>query len=391
MKTDQPITTDRTESVPAVAHDASSVPSDLSKGPQVAPLHIGSLSLATPILQAPIAGFTDLVFRRIVRELGGCGLMYTEMVSAGGWVRGNIPPERLVGVADEPGPLGVQLWDREPQMVEEAARRLVDLGVSVIDLNFGCPKKRIMGKQGAGAQLLRDPSTISRMIEATIRGAGEIPVTAKIRLGPNPDEITSLEVAHAAESAGAAALTVHGRTAKDGYGIPVNHLRIAEVVEAVSIPVIANGDVVDAASALKTFENTGAAGVMVARRCLSAPWVFREIAAALRGDPIPPQPTLFEQREQLLRHHAQLVEMHGDPFGTILMRKFAARYLTGVRGAKSFRAEVTIAANAAEFCRIVEQLFPVAEDTERHEQHPQAGDSELAEPECHSDGAEQSR
>jgi tRNA-dihydrouridine synthase B len=181
MKTDRPITTAGTESVPAVAHHATSAPlqsGPLQSGPQVAPLQIGSLPLATPILQAPIAGFTDLVFRRIVRELGGCGLIYTEMVSAGGWVRGNIPPERLVGVADEPGPLGVQLWDREPQMVEEAARRLVDLGVSVIDLNFGCPKKRIMGKQGAGAQLLRDPSTISRMIEATIRGAGEIPVTA---------------------------------------------------------------------------------------------------------------------------------------------------------------------------------------------------------------------
>lgn len=346
----------------------------------VRPLFIGSLPLETPILQAPIAGFTDLVFRRIVRELGGCGLIYTEMVSAGGWVRGNIPPDRLFGVADEPGPLGVQLWDREPEMVEEAARRLVDLGISVIDLNFGCPKRRIMGKQGAGAQLLRDPSTIARLIEATIRGAGETPVTAKIRLGPHPDQITGIEVARAAQSAGASAITVHGRTARDGYGIPVNHRMIAEIVAEVEIPVIANGDIVDASSALLAFDNTGAAGVMVARRCLGAPWVFREIAAALRGDPIPLPPSLSQQREQLLRHHSQLVEIHGDPFGTVLMRKFAARYLTGVRGARDFRAAVTVARDAADFRRIVDELFPVEGATEQVDTGEL--DGEICEPDC---------
>ncbi|MDG2084026.1 MAG: tRNA dihydrouridine synthase DusB [Planctomycetota bacterium] len=321
-------------------------------------LKLGSLELETPVLQAPIAGFTDLVFRRLVRELGGCGLMYTEMVSAGGWVKGTISPERLFGVEDEPRPLGVQLWDREPEMVEEAARRLVDLGISIIDLNFGCPKKRIMGKQGAGATLLRDPATIARMVEATVRGAGEVPVTAKIRLGPQQELITACDVARAVESAGAVGLTVHGRTAKDGYGIPVNHSRIREVVETVSIPVIANGDVSSAESALDALENTGAAGVMVARRCLSAPWVFREITAALRGEPIPAPPELEEQKEQLLRHHGQLVELHGDPFGTVLMRKFAARYLGGIPGARAFRSEITVAKDAEDFRRIVAELFP---------------------------------
>ena len=329
-----------------------------------APLKLGPLELKTPVLQAPIAGFTDLVFRRLVRELGGCGLMYTEMVSAGGWIKGTISPERLFGVVEEPKPLGVQLWDREPEMVEEAARRLVDLGISIVDLNFGCPKKRIMGKQGAGATLLRDPSTIARMVDATVRGAGEVPVTAKIRLGPHPDQITACEVARAVESAGAVGITVHGRTAKDGYGVPVQHSKIREVVESVSIPVIANGDVSCASSALETLENTGAAGVMVARRCLSAPWVFREITAALKGEPIPAPPELAEQREQLLRHHGQLVELHGDPFGTVLMRKFAARYLGGVRGARAFRSEITVAKDAADFRRIVDTLFPLEPDVD---------------------------
>ncbi|MGA1203105.1 MAG: tRNA dihydrouridine synthase DusB [Planctomycetota bacterium] len=323
-----------------------------------APLRLGPLTLETPVLAAPIAGFTDWVFRSIVREHGGCGLIFTEMVSAGGWVAGSIPPERLRGVAEEERPLGVQLWDREPAMVEEAARRLVDYGVSLIDLNFGCPKKRIMGKQGAGAKLMRDPATVGRMVEATVRGAGDIPVTAKMRLGPAKDMLTAPEVARAAESAGAVAVTVHGRTARDSYGTPVDHDRLREVVEAVDIPVIANGDIDGPQAALRTFERTGAAGVMVARAALSRPWIFRDITCALRGEAIPAPPSLAEQRSQLLRHHARLVDLQGDPWGTVLMRKFACRYLSGVPGAKEFRAAISRAADAADFRRIVDELFP---------------------------------
>ena len=340
-------------------------------------LRLGSLHLDTPVLQAPIAGFTDLVFRAVVRELGGCGLIFTEMVSAGGWVRGNIPPERLVGVADEPRPLGVQLWDREAQMLEEAARRLVDLGISLIDLNFGCPKRRIMGKQGAGATLLRDPGTISRLVAATCRGAGDLPVTAKIRLGPDRETVTAPEVARAAQEAGACAVTVHGRTARDSYGVPCNHQRIAEVVSAVDVPVIANGDITDAPSALAALKGTGAAAVMVARTALSKPWVFREITAAICGQPIPDPPTLVQQRNQLLDHHARLVERSGDEWGTVLMRKFAGRYLTGVRGAREFRAAITHARDGADFCAIVDRCFPLADQALEEV-------AEDLEEECHS-------
>ncbi len=228
-------------------------------------LRIGPVSLAHPVLSAPIAGFTDRIFRDIVRDFGGCGLIYTEMVSAGGWVHGNIPPDRLDRVEDEARPLGVQLWDREEAPLEEAARRLVDLGITVIDLNFGCPKKRIMGTHAAGATLLRDPATVGRLVAATRRGAGDVPVTAKIRLGPTVHARTAPAVARAAADNGAAAVTVHGRTAGDGYGVPCNRDMIAEVVQTIDVPVIANGDVHDAASALETIRLTGAAGVMVAR------------------------------------------------------------------------------------------------------------------------------
>lgn len=381
-----PVNPNRSPGDPEPATPASAASSPSRQNPAslrnplpVGPLRLGPLTLESPVLAAPIAGFTDLVFRSIVREHGGCGLIFTEMVSAGGWIVGNIPPERLRGVAEEERPLGVQLWDREPAMVEEAARRLVDYGVSLIDLNFGCPKKRIMGKQGAGAKLMRDPATVGRMVEATVRGAGSIPVTAKMRLGPSCDALTAPAVAQAAESAGAVAVTVHGRTAKDSYAVGVDFDRLAEVVHAVSIPVIANGDVDGPLAAINMFERTGAAGVMVARAALSRPWIFRDITRALAGEQVPAAPSLAEQRAQLLRHHERLVSAQGDPWGTVLMRKFACRYLSGVPGAREFRAAISRAADAADFRNIVDALFP-ADDPVFAEGSPEAADKSTPEP-----------
>lgn len=317
------------------------------------PLRIGPLELSSPVISAPIAGFTDRTFRSVVREFGGCGLIFTEMVSAGGWIAGTMPPSRLEGVAEEVRPLGVQLWDRDAGMIEEAARRLRDLDVSVIDLNFGCPKRRIMGKHAAGASLLRDPATVGQLVAAAVRGAGPVPVTAKMRLGPSPERRTAPEVARAAEDNGAAAVTVHGRSAGQNYGDPCRLQEIRTVVESVRIPVIANGDVADVASALRTLEVTGAAAVMVAREALTRPWVFREITAALTGAPIPAPPTLAEQQDLLLRHHAAMVERSGDVRGTVLMRKFAVRYLSGVPGARPLREALARAADAREFVAVV--------------------------------------
>ncbi|MFI5366856.1 MAG: tRNA dihydrouridine synthase [Candidatus Binatia bacterium] len=322
-------------------------------------LTIGPLALDTPVLAAPIAGFTDAIFRRIVRELSGCGLLFTEMVGAGTWMQSpRERPERIEGIEDEMRPLGVQLWDRDPEMLYAAAQELAALEVSLIDLNFGCPKKRIMGKHAAGAALLRDPATVGRLVRAAVRGAGKFPVTAKIRLGPSLAGRNAPDVARRAADNGAAAITVHGRTADQNYDVPCYLEQIAEVVHAVSIPVIANGDVRDVASALHTLRATGAAGVMVARGALTRPWVFREITAALRGEPIPPPPTSADQKALLLKHHGAMVERYGDPWGTIFMRKFACRYLQGTAGIRPFRDAITRAANAAEFHDVVARHFP---------------------------------
>jgi tRNA-dihydrouridine synthase B len=327
------------------------------------PLTIGPLALDTPVLAAPIAGFTDAIFRRIVRDLGGCGLVFTEMIGAGSWMQaqhaGARPrPERIEGIEDEPRPLGVQLWDRDPEMLYAAARELAALEVSVIDLNFGCPKKRIMGRHAAGAALLRDPQTVGRLVRAAVRGAGAVPVTAKIRLGPSLAAPTAPEVARRAADNGAVAITVHGRTAEQNYDTPCHLDRIAAVVQAVSVPVIANGDVHDAASALHTLRATGAAGVMVARGALTRPWVFREITAALRGQPVPAPPTADDQKALLFAHHAAMVDRYGEPWGTIFMRKFACRYLMGAPGIRPFRDAITRAADSAEFRAVVDRHFP---------------------------------
>jgi tRNA-dihydrouridine synthase B len=315
------------------------------------------------VLAAPVAGFTDAIFRQVVRQFGGCGLIFTEMVSAGGWISGAMPPDRLAGVEHEPRPLGVQLWDRDAGLITEAAARLASMRVSVIDLNFGCPKKRIMGKHAAGATLLRDPATVGQLVAAAVRGAGAVPVTAKMRLGPSLEARTAADVARAAESNGAVAVTVHGRTADEHYGVPSRYELIAEVVRAVSIPVIANGDISDAPTALRALRVSGAAGVMVARECLTRPWVFREITAAIRGEPAPPPPTLAEQRTMLLHHHAAMVEREGSHWGTVTMRKFAVRYLTALPGARPFRDAIARAEDAAEFHAIVERFFPVEAQT----------------------------
>lgn len=186
-------------------------------------LQLGPLALDTPVLAAPIAGFTDAIFRRIVRDLGGCGLLFTEMIGAGTWMLSRRQrPERLDGVEEEPRPLGVQLWDREPEMIYAAAQVLAAMDISVIDLNFGCPKKRMMGKHAAGAALLRDAQTVGRLVNAAVRGAGTVPVTVKIRIGSSRTAPTAPDVARAAEDNGAAAVTVHGRSADQNYDTPCN-------------------------------------------------------------------------------------------------------------------------------------------------------------------------
>lgn len=332
------------------------------------PLRIGPLLIDPPILQAPMAGFTNYVYRQIVREFGGAGLLATEMVSAEGFVyqvgglKGCV--ERLWGVADEPRPLAVQVWDNDADTLAEVGRRLVsDYRVSVVDLNFGCPVRKVSERGQSGSYLLQDPPKIGRIVECVVKACAPVPVTAKIRLGCTRRNITAPDVARVIEASGAAALTVHGRVSEEFFGGQADWQKIADLKAVLKrIPLIGNGDINSAASAVRAFQQYGVDGVMIARAALGRPWLFSQAAAALKGQPPPPEPSLEQQRALLLRHHRRIVERFGEERGNMLMRKFSCCYALGRPGVSKFRAHASRCTTSAEFVQIVERYFPRGSD-----------------------------
>lgn len=311
-----------------------------------------------------MAGFTNYAFRQIVREYGGVGLHATEMVNARGfvWLDENEAehPDRLWGVRDEARPLAVQIWDNQPDVMAKVGRRLVDdYQVSVVDINFGCPVKQVTEKAHSGSYLLKHPQTMFEIISQLVKACAPTPVTAKIRLGCTRNNVNCDDIAKVVEEAGAAALTVHGRTAQDFFSGNADWDRIAEIKQHLhKIPLIGNGDLDSAEKVVAAFENYGVDGVMIARASLGRPWLFAQSHAALRGLPIPPEPTLELQRQCMLRHYGMIVERFGEAKGTVLMRKFACCYAQGKFGARHFRTHVARVSTAPEFHRVVEEYFP---------------------------------
>jgi len=329
-------------------------------------LIIGNLTLDTPLLQAPMAGYGNYVFRHLLRKLGGVGLLVSEMLSARGLLcqrrRGCGLPERLWGIAEEPRPLAAQIWDNDPAVLAEAARRLIEeFHISVIDLNFGCPSRDVAGKAQSGAHLLRSPERIGELVSAVVATCRPTPVTVKIRLGPDRQTITAGEIAPIVEQAGAAALTVHGRTAADGFRGAADWEQIALVKTRLRrIPLIGNGDLKSVADVIRAFERYGVDGVMIGRGSLSRPWLFAQAAAALRGEPIPPDPHPLEQRRLLLEHFHLAVECFGPKKGTKMMRGFACQFASGRDGVREFRRAISKASRSEQFVQLVERYFPLS-------------------------------
>ncbi|OYP28286.1 tRNA dihydrouridine synthase DusB [Rhodopirellula sp. MGV] len=331
---------------------------------------IGDLVIDPPILQAPMAGFTNAAFRQMVRDYGGTGLIATEMVNARGfaWMDEHAEehPDRLWGVAEEARPLAVQIWDNNPETMAKVGRRLVEeYRVSVVDINFGCPVRQVTEKAHSGSYLLRTPMRMFEIISKLVQACAPTPVTAKIRLGCSPETINCNEIAKIVEEAGAAALTVHGRTAKDMFRGHADWERISEIKSYLkNIPLIGNGDLDSAEKVVHAFQNYNVDGVMIARACLGRPWLFAQAAAALRGEPIPPDPTLHEQRECMLRHYRLVVDRFGEEKGTVLMRKYACCYAQGKHGARHFRTHVARVNTAEEFHQVVDEYFPLMSNEE---------------------------
>jgi tRNA-dihydrouridine synthase B len=332
--------------------------------PVVRPLWIGSVPIDPPILQAPMAGYTNYAYRQVVRKLGGAGLLATEMVNAKGfvWLAENEAehPDRLWGVAEEPRPLAVQMWDNDPETLAKVGWRLAhEYKVSVVDINFGCPVRDVVQKAQSGSYLLREPERIGRIIEKVVAACAPTPVTAKIRLGCTRDNINAIDVAQVVEGAGAAALTIHGRTAADMFRGSADWERIAAVKPFLKkIPLIGNGDLDSAKKVVEAFHRYKVDGVMIARAALARPWLFSQAAAALRGEPVPPSPTLAEERTLLVHHFQLICQRFGDIKGTLLMRKYACCYAQGRAGAREFRSRIVKSTSPVEFLTIVSEYFP---------------------------------
>jgi tRNA-dihydrouridine synthase B len=332
--------------------------------PSLPRLKIGPLVIDPPLLQAPMAGFTNYAYRQLLRRFGGVGLLVTEMLSARGFLEtsacGGRFTERLWGIDDEPRPLAVQVWDNDPGALAAVAARLIGrFRASLIDLNFGCPVKKVSQKAKSGSYLLRDPERLGAIVARVVRACDPVPVTAKIRLGLTRDTINAVDVAQAVESAGGAAVTVHGRTAQELFRGSADWDRIAEIRPHLKrIPLIGNGDLKTPQSVVEAFRRYGVDGVMIGRAALGKPWLFRQVQAALAGEPVPPDLSLDEERQLLLDHYRLILDQFGQPKGTILMRKFACLYAQGHRGARAFRLRVTQASTREQFIAVVEKHFP---------------------------------
>lgn len=286
---------------------------------------------------APMAGVTDSSFREICLEYGA-SFAVTEMVSSKGLIMGDRKSDKLMALGANERPAAVQIFGCDPVIMAQAAKMAEATGCFAIDINMGCPAPKVAGN-GGGSALMKDPDLAARITESCAK-AVSLPVTCKIRAGWDEDSINAVEMAVMLQNAGAAAITVHGRTRRQMYAPPVNRSIIRQVKEAVSIPVIGNGDVTDAASAKKMYDETGCDLVMIGRGALGAPWVFGMINSALAGGETAPEPSIEEKMEIMIRHISGLCELKGEYIGMREARKHAGWYIKGMRGAAAMRQSV---------------------------------------------------
>lgn len=289
--------------------------------------------LHSRVLQSPLAGVTDRVFRELVRRWAPGALLFTEMVNATSLERGH-GRGKVEELTEEAGPIGVQLFDHRPEAMADAARRAEDSGAFLIDINMGCPVRKI-ARKGGGSGLIRNPELASRIVEA-VADAVRVPVSVKTRLGWCGSDADPVLWCQQLQWAGAQMLTLHGRTREQGFKGDADWNAIAEVRRALTIPVIANGDIHTPEDAMRCMSQTGAAGVMVGRGTMGAPWLVGQIDAALDGRPIPATPGPLQRillaRDQLLA----LVEARGD-HGLLMARKHMGWTCTGFPGAPQLR------------------------------------------------------
>jgi len=321
------------------------------------PIRIGRHRLDGRVFLAPMAGVTDLPFRRLCRRMGAA-LAPGEMLSADPRLWDTAQSRRRRDHSGEPGPRVVQIAGGDPATMADAARRNADAGAEIIDINMGCPARRVCNKE-AGSSLLRDESLVAAILETTVR-AVDVPVTLKIRTGWDPSARNGVRVARIAELAGIQALAVHGRTRACRFEGEAEYATIAGIKQAVRIPVIANGDIDSAAKALRVVAATGADGVMIGRAAQGRPWIFREVGRVLAGEPAPAAPEAAELRDIMLVHLRDLYDFYGPEAGVRIARKHIGWYCRERPQALAFRQSVMQVESAEGQLARVREFFDAA-------------------------------
>ncbi len=309
---------------------------------------LGQLSLDSNLFLSPLAGYTNLPFRLIIREIGGVGLCTTDLVNARSLLEKNRKALQLIQTRVQDRPLAVQLYGSVPEEMRDAAALLESLGVSSVDVNMGCPVRKIC-RSGGGSKLMGDHAKAARLV-GTMVAAVKIPVTCKMRLGWDDENLTAPDLARALEDAGVAAIAVHGRTRQQGFSGSVNLAGIRHVVQALQrAPVIGNGDITTPQAAKMMFEQTGCAAISIGRGAFYNPWIFRHIEHYLATGELPPEPG-FEERVAVMKRHLDLmVEVFGEVPGCRMFRKVALQYSRRFGPAKEFHKRVVRLGTRAEF------------------------------------------
>ena len=317
-------------------------------------MRIGSIELTNTLIVAPMAGVTDRPFRQLCRRLGA-GLAVSEMVSSDASLRGTRKTVKRLDHRGEPSPIAVQIVGANPAAMAEAARINVDHGAEIIDINMGCPAKKVC-KVAAGSALLRDEPLVGRILDAIV-SAVKVPVTLKIRTGWDNRSRNGVRIAQLAENSGVAALAVHGRTRACGFRGRAEYDTVAAIKRTVAIPVIANGDIDTPRMARFVLESTQADGVMLGRAAQGRPWVFRDIDCYLRTGEYPAEPSPHWVRDVLLEHLEQLYSFYGREHGVKVARKHIGWYSRALPGSALFRAAVFGAQTNEEQLRQVRAFF----------------------------------
>lgn len=297
-------------------------------------MQIGEIKLAAPLALAPMAGITDLPFRLICRRLG-CGMTVSEMVSAKGLLYKNVKTTEMLRIDDGERPTAIQLFGSAPEELAEAARIVEASGADMIDFNMGCPVPKIVNN-GEGSALMKQPQLAHDILAAMVK-AVKIPVTVKFRAGWDDSNRNAVEIAKAVEAAGVSAVAVHGRTRQQFYEGKADWGIIAEVKQAVKVPVFGNGDIFTVEDGLRMLAETGVDGLMIGRGADGNPWIFRELAAVLRGEERPAAPSLQERLAQAAEHLDMLIDYKGEHISVKEMRRHISAYLKGLPHAAEFR------------------------------------------------------